>query len=215
MLLAVEPQHHSLIKKSTSIWRRLSKREKSPPEALPPFPSPPSQKLQRRTTEKLTIRTEHKQILTHVQRIEVPIRHPEPRTPESKRVLASDMQATAFPKSSRVQTVAWDVFLTPDQVYSLVMGFAPERMEDKWFVYSEGPDLSGKLKVHFHRSWTGMKIAELFVLIDLKGEGAGKIVGIKWNGSSETNGMNEEEAKYMISTTCAWVLGVNIEQRSF
>lgn len=84
-------------------------------------------------------------------------------------------------------------------------------MEDKWFIYSEGPDGSGKLKVHFHRSWTGMKIAELFVVVDLKGEGAGKVVGIKWNGSDQTNWMNEEEAKYMISTTCAWVLGVNFE----
>ncbi|KAF2468991.1 uncharacterized protein BDR25DRAFT_229810 [Lindgomyces ingoldianus] len=123
------------------------------------------------------------------------------------------MATTPFPANLRdVHTVAWNVFLDPDQVYSLFMGFRPERMEEKWFIYSEGPDLSGKLKVHFHRSWTGHKIAELFVLIDLKGEGAGKIVGIKWNGSEQTNGMDEEEAKYMISTTCAWVLGVNFEE---
>jgi hypothetical protein len=116
-----------------------------------------------------------------------------------------------FPKSSRIHTVAWNIFLTPDQVYGLVMGFRPQQMEDKWFVYSEGPDGSGKLKVHFHRSWTGIKIAELFILIDLKGDGAGKIVGIKWNSSDQTNGMDEEEAKYMIVTTCAWVLGVRID----
>jgi hypothetical protein len=81
-------------------------------------------------------------------------------------------------------------------------------MSDKWFIYSEGPDRSGKLKVHFHRSWTGMKIAELFVVIDVEGDGDGRVVGIKWNGSYETGGLAEEEAKYMVETTCAWVLGV-------
>lgn len=84
-------------------------------------------------------------------------------------------------------------------------------MAEKWFIYSEGPDQTGKLKVHFHRSWTGMKIAELFVVMDVKGEGAGKIVGIKWNASAETNRMNEEEAKYMIRTSCRWTLGVDLE----
>jgi len=122
------------------------------------------------------------------------------------------MQTSSFPDSVRVQTVSWNVFLTPEQVFNLVMGFKPKQMEDKWFIYAEGPDQSGKLKVHFHRSWTGLKIAELFILVDLKGLGAGKIVGIKYNGSEQTNGMDEEEAKYMVSTTCAWVLGVNMKK---
>lgn len=85
-------------------------------------------------------------------------------------------------------------------------------MEDKWFIYSEGPDQAGKLKVHFHRSWTGLKVAELFVVMDTKGEGAGKIVGIKWNGGQDTNWMSEEEAKYMIRMTCRWQLGVHLEE---
>jgi hypothetical protein len=85
-------------------------------------------------------------------------------------------------------------------------------MEDKWFIYSEGPDQAGKLKVHFHRSWTGLKVAELFVVMDTKGEGAGKIVGIKWNGGQDTNWMSEEEAKYMIRMACRWQLGVHLEE---
>jgi hypothetical protein len=85
-------------------------------------------------------------------------------------------------------------------------------MDDKWFIYSEGPDQAGKLKVHFHTSGTGMKVAELFVVMDTKGEGAGKIVGIKWNGGAEMNWMSEEEAKYMIRTACRWQLSVNLEK---
>jgi len=81
----------------------------------------------------------------------------------------------------------------------------------KWSIYSEGPDRSGKLKVHFHRSMTGTKIAELFLVLDLEGGGAGKIVGIKWDGGERTNKMMEEEAKYMVSMTCAWVLGVRFK----
>lgn len=87
-------------------------------------------------------------------------------------------------------------------MYSLYLGHAPQEMEDKWFIYSEGPDQAGKLKVHFHRSWTGTKVAELFVVMDTKGEGAGKIVGIKWNGGKDTNWMSEEAAKYSIRTAC-------------
>lgn len=84
-------------------------------------------------------------------------------------------------------------------------------MEDKWFIYSEGPDHSGKLKVHFHRSWTGLKVAELFVVIDLRGEGAGKIVGIKWDGGKTTNGMDIGEVKYTIEMVCRWVLRIDLE----
>lgn len=126
--------------------------------------------------------------------------------------MASDMRIAPFPTSPFVRTVPWNVYLPPEQVYSLVMGFVPADMEDKWFIYSEGPDNSGKIKVHFHRSWTGMKIATLFMVIDLKGEGAGTIVGIKWNGTDQTIGMSEEEAKYMVSTCCSWVLGVDLEE---
>jgi len=69
--------------------------------------------------------------------------------------------------------------------------------------------VSGKLKVHFHRSWTGMKIVELYVVIDRE-FGDGKIVGIKWNGSEQTNWMERDEARYLVETTCAWVLGVRL-----
>jgi hypothetical protein len=91
------------------------------------------------------------------------------------------------------------------------MGFRPRHVDHNWFIYSQGPDDSGKLKCHFFRSWTGLKIAEIFIVMDIKGEGAGKIVGIKWNGTEQTNRMSEDEAKYMITTTCAWVMGVHLK----
>lgn len=99
------------------------------------------------------------------------------------------------------------------QVHRLYMGYLPQEMSDKWFVYSEGPDQMGKLKVHFHRSWTGAKMAELFVVMDVKGEGAGKIVGLKWNGGDDVGSgrMRAEEAKYLVRTTVKCVLGMELE----
>jgi len=138
-----------------------------------------------------------------------------PRVVSLHRVLPTDQATSPFPPSPQIHTVSWNVFLGPEQVYSLVMGFCPTTTDDKWFVYSQGPDKTGKLKVHFHRSWTGMKIAELFIVVDLKGEGAGTIVGVKWNGTTQTNSMDEDEAKYMVSTTCSWVLGVDLENGLF
>jgi len=59
-----------------------------------------------------------------------------------------------------------------------------------------------------------MKIAELFIVVDVKGEGGGQLVGFKWNDSADTNQMTEGEAKYMILTTCEWTLGVQLERVS-
>lgn len=72
----------------------------------------------------------------------------------------------------------------------------------------------GKLKLHFHRSWTGAKIVELFMVMDVKGEGAGKIVGLKWNAGDDVGAgrINGDEAKYLVRTTVQWVLGVELEE---
>ncbi|KAF2679883.1 hypothetical protein K458DRAFT_421954 [Lentithecium fluviatile CBS 122367] len=202
-------------KPSTSIWRRLARRdtrENLKKAATHHAVQPPPQKLHRRPTNTQKKEWRDKPTTAHIQQITTPTQRPRILTISTTRVVASDMRTTPFPASPYVRTVPWDVFLPPDQVYSLVMGFLPCEMEDKWFIYSEGPDNSGKMKVHFHRSWTGMKIATLFIVVDWKGEGAGKIVGVKWNGTDQTVGMNEEEAKYMVSTCCSWVLGVDLEE---
>jgi hypothetical protein len=86
-------------------------------------------------------------------------------------------------------------------------------MSEKWYIYSEGPDVMGKLKVHFHRSYTGTKMAELFLIMDVKGAGAGKIVGIKWNGGDDMGSgrMSGDEARYLVRTTVRSVLGFDLE----
>ncbi|KAF2822535.1 hypothetical protein CC86DRAFT_373027 [Ophiobolus disseminans] len=134
----------------------------------------------------------------------------------SQRVQANAIATKPWPSTphTQIKVAKWDVFLPPAQVHGLYLGYLPQEMSDKWFVYSEGPDTMGKLKVHFHRSWTGAKIAELFVVMDVKGEGAGKIVGIKWNAGDDVGAgrMSGEEAKYLVRTTVRWVLGIELEE---
>jgi hypothetical protein len=133
----------------------------------------------------------------------------------SHHVQANAIATHPFPSAShsRTQVSTWDLYLPPAQVHTLYMGFLPREMSDKWFIYSEGPDQMGKLKVHFHRSWTGAKIAEMFVVMDVKGEGAGKVVGLKWNAGDVGDArMRAEEAKYLVRTTVRWVLGVELEE---
>lgn len=71
----------------------------------------------------------------------------------------------------------------------------------------------GKMKVHFHRSLTGTKVAELFVIIDVKGEGAGKIVGIKWVGGEGVGNerLDGNQVKYLVQTIVEDVFNFELE----
>ncbi|KAF1846166.1 uncharacterized protein K460DRAFT_120927 [Cucurbitaria berberidis CBS 394.84] len=206
----VETETPRSLDRTRSIFRRFKRREggqtlspKLPSKPISESSQPAHRKLQRRSVEapaalptppasprrhiceiSKPIKSLQPQLITHIQRIEIPptyhiVRDP-PKHSDSNdlpRVLPTAMPTTAFPSNSQIRP--WDVFLPPSQVYSLYQGFVPKDMSDKWFIYSEGPDQAGKLKVHFHRTWTGMKIAELF--------------------------------KYMIRMSCQWTLGVDLE----
>lgn len=209
------PTFNDPSRNASSAPRKLQKRTSSEASAYLPN-APPSPKRHILPDPQPT-KPQAPKMITHIQRIEIPPKYEPVRDlPQHNasqnlplRVLPTAMPKTPF--NGAVSIRAWDVFLTPEKIFQLYLGFLPKDMSDRWFIYSEGPDQSGKLKVHFHRSWTGLKIAELFIVIDTKGEGAGKIVGLKWNGDETLNRMNEEEAKYMIRTTCRWSLNVDLE----
>ncbi|KAE8849055.1 hypothetical protein P3342_006684 [Pyrenophora teres f. teres] len=196
--------------------RRIRRASTAPPPNLTPPPSPPNSNTGKAVAID-TSKPQQPKLLMHVRRVDLSQRQnarsrftPPPSPEPRRRVLAGALPTIAFPGKPLI--TAWNIFLPPSQIYSLYLGYAPKDMDDKWYIYSEGPDQAGKLKVHFHMSGTGMKVAELFVVMDTKGEGAGKIVGIKWNGGAEMNWMSEEEAKYMIRTACRWQLSVDLEK---
>jgi hypothetical protein len=107
--------------------------------------------------------------------------------------------------------------------------FKPREMEDKWFVYAEGPDEKGVVKLCMCRSWTGARIAEVSLSVTrslentVEGEDKGKwqekedkdwearITGLTWESDSEViRGQEEEGAKEAVREVCKWVLGVEL-----
>jgi len=106
--------------------------------------------------------------------------------------------------------------------------FKPREMEDKWFVYAEGPDKKGVVKLCMCRSWTGARIAEVSLSVtrsleNTVGEDKGKwqekenkewearITELTWESDSEVIREQEEEgAKETVKEVCRWVLGVEL-----
>ncbi|MCJ1382908.1 hypothetical protein MMC17_006021 [Xylographa soralifera] len=135
------------------------------------------------------------------------------RAPE-KRVIAADWKTSPFYEPI---TSVWKVHIEPSQLAKLLNGFLPCEMEDKWFVYTDGPDPDGHIIVHFHRSWTGKKVAELAIET---GGGSGEDVpdrstqmtGITWESSKEKiqGGQDEQTAKRTVREVCRWVLDLEL-----
>jgi hypothetical protein len=114
--------------------------------------------------------------------------------------------------------LTWNVPLSPENLSKLIHGFAPVEMEDKWFIYTDGPDASGAATVNFHRSWTGEKVAELAVEVAWGEDSAAEL----WSGSivkltmeSDIQGLpvedsTEEFVKFQVLEACNWVLGIQL-----
>lgn len=92
----------------------------------------------------------------------------------------------------------------------LLNGFMAQEMEDKWIVYSEGPDTNGRAVVYMCRSWTGHTMIELELQIPSDGEvGDARFVEIVWESSQERyRGQTEEGAKGLAKEVCRWCMDV-------
>ncbi len=131
-------------------------------------------------------------------------------------------QRAPFPSARNLETIDWPISLSPYQVGRLLHGFQPEVMEDKWFIYADGPDASGQAFIHFHRSWTGQKMAELSIEVmgDVGGEAgpwSGRVRQLTWKkdgqGEEADQGCSEPMAKFVILEICRWVLQVPLLEK--
>lgn len=130
------------------------------------------------------------------------------RSHSTTRVQPLDWKTESF-RPNQTNTVAWNVPLSPTDINSLIAGFRPESMDDKWFIYSEGPNDRGKLLVNLHRSWTGIKVAQ--VVVDVT-SGSEHIDSITWNNGEQTSRLSSHEAKETVAGTFKWVLGVKFPE---
>ncbi|KAE9374111.1 hypothetical protein N431DRAFT_437635 [Stipitochalara longipes BDJ] len=134
--------------------------------------------------------------------------------PSTRRVQSTEWGETSDFLTPVVST--WDVPIPRTEFSKLINGFLPRAMEDKWFVYGDGPDAQGNAVVHMARSWTGHKMAELKIKVSVDEDGEfpeedPKITEITWESNPERHtNQTEEGAKAMAKEVCKWVLDVKL-----
>jgi hypothetical protein len=121
---------------------------------------------------------------------------------------------------------AWYVALEPHQLPFLLLGFRPRVMEDMWFVYADGPDVGGRIRLYMHQhndtaigpTSTGYRLIELIteagaaVPPDRYLRGSAAITGITWESHPRRiKEQNEEKAKEMARELCNWILSVELK----
>ena len=129
------------------------------------------------------------------------------------RVTASDRK-TKKPMEKPI-TSPWDQTVPRAEVPKLLNGFRPQEMEDKWFVYTDGPDAHGRATMHLCRSWTGHKMAEVEIHIPLSNDGGlldepSQFTQIVWESSEDhRRDPSEQDTKDMVLEVCRWCMDVS------
>jgi hypothetical protein len=117
-----------------------------------------------------------------------------------RRILPSDWQNKPFEGST--DTASWDQIVSAADVPKLINGFRPGSMDDHWFLYADGPDANGKVTLHMHRSWTGKKVYEVEMEVQMDGEevanGDARFTRITWGSAFGP----EEQSKEMVKAVC-------------
>ncbi|KAK0657956.1 hypothetical protein B0T16DRAFT_70487 [Cercophora newfieldiana] len=123
-------------------------------------------------------------------------------------------------------TVDWRIPLpTMHTSMRLLHGYRPQTMDDRWFIYADGPVVSSEgcldAKVHIHRSWTGYKVAELAVKLSHpeSPEWTGEVTGLTYEGGlalavdGDEKGTDapEDLAKFLVVCACSHVLDVGLD----
>ena len=131
-----------------------------------------------------------------------------------KRMTSTDRGTNPFQKPV---TSNWNLAIPRPELPKILMGFEPQDMDDKWFVYTKGPDAQGVALVHMHRSWTGNKSFELKLVVEptdgseqKKDDGDAHFTAITWE--SVSGAWDEEEAKRIAKGVCQWCLDVQLPQ---
>jgi hypothetical protein len=129
--------------------------------------------------------------------------------PPAQRVISSNWKTNPF---EQPVTGTWDQSIPREELPKILVGFLPGPMDDKWFVYADGPDAQGNGTLHMHRSWTGDKIIQANFAITLDGDGKfaerdAHFTSITWESSG---GLTEAEAKDMAKEVCNWCMDVKL-----
>lgn len=141
-----------------------------------------------------------------------------PSTPPTERVLKDDFGAARAGPLLKPKTAAWDKFVPASEVQKILNGFMPRDMDDKWFVYTDGPDEHGRSIIHFYRSWTMYKLLEVTMMLPLDDEGQTVNQDARLTEIARTDDrdvyndeMSEQEAVEMALGVFKWCMHVKLE----
>jgi len=126
-------------------------------------------------------------------------------------------------------TTDWQISLpTMQTTMRLLHGYRGQTMDDRWFIYADGPVLSSSTdgdgtcdaKVHLHRNWTGYKVAELKLRLSHPESATwmGEITSMMYEGDlalevdGDEKGIDtpEDLAKFLVVQACSHALGVDL-----
>lgn len=130
-----------------------------------------------------------------------------------KGFLPSEMDGSAFISAMKNQMFQPGDKLSIVGTMATSLNFANQASEDRWFVYADGPDATGRASVHMHQSWTGEKAIELRLHIQRSGSSAASsITYILWEPRADIadDDADEREANEVATTVCQWILGVDL-----
>jgi hypothetical protein len=135
--------------------------------------------------------------------------------PSTTRATAGDWKTEPFHKTA---TSTWDQVIPRHDLSKILNGVIPGQMEDKWFVYSEGPDEQGNALLLLHRSWTGYKVAEVKLTVELDKDGNvaerdGQFVAVTWETDTDRYNGTEKDVKSTVVEVCNWCLGAKIPSK--
>lgn len=133
-------------------------------------------------------------------------------------VKASDWEVKPFREPT---SAPWDVPLSRSTVNRLLLGFMPQEMEDKWFIYTTAPTTSssdGTGVLHLIRSWTGTSTIDVTFQVNAgfedgqdPDETVGRITRLTFENEKENQVFTDlEEAKDTAEGVCKYVLGVEL-----
>lgn len=90
-------------------------------------------------------------------------------------------------------------------------------MEDKWFVYVEGPDAEGRAAVRFFRSWTGYAMVSAKLVMGIHRDGSAREEGarfteVTWETDKERyNG--DMDAPETVLSVARWCMGCDLGEK--
>lgn len=137
-----------------------------------------------------------------------------PGAPATKRATAEDWKHKHFVTPA---TSPWDQMIPRSELPKLLNGVIPQQMEDKWFVYADGPDAQGNVLLHLYRSWTGYKMVEAKISVDLDENGGvadtdARFTELKWETDRQRyNG--DMDAPDVVLSVAEWCMGCQLRPR--